>query len=326
MVVDCVLCCWSSTGWWDINQPPRTHPYPDLTPHPHPPQFWPWEDPSLDPMQRAFRAMHANFEFMDKLGVELWCFHDRWGRVCVWEAGRCLCMDLLSTVSVFENLRPPTTEQSPPHPRDIAPEADTLEETNRNLDQVRARGCVAWVRGVGVWRAQIPPVVFKSNHRSFPFRSSRWHSSCKRARPSARCGAPRSSSSTRGTCTARPPVSRLGRTDGRSGGWSGGCLLCTRKAPPSVTQSPTRPAPHSIHYSTQFSSKSPCVSTRFPPGPNATVFAYAAAQVKKAMDVTQLLGGTNYVFWWVWGRGGVGLARWVDGWFRYACSRTSFLY
>jgi xylose isomerase len=32
-------------------------------------------------------------------------------------------------------------------------------------------------------------------------------------------------------------------------------------------------------------------------GPNATVFAYAAAQVKKAMEVTQLLGGENYVFW-----------------------------
>ena len=29
------------------------------------------------------------------------------------------------------------------------------------------------------------------------------------------------------------------------------------------------------------------------------MFAYAAAQVKKAMDVTQLLGGKNYVFWWV---------------------------
>jgi xylose isomerase len=27
------------------------------------------------------------------------------------------------------------------------------------------------------------------------------------------------------------------------------------------------------------------------------VFAYAAAQVKKAMEVTQLLGGENYVFW-----------------------------
>ncbi len=31
--------------------------------------------------------------------------------------------------------------------------------------------------------------------------------------------------------------------------------------------------------------------------PDAHVFAYAAAQVKKAMDVTQELGGENYVFW-----------------------------
>ena len=30
---------------------------------------------------------------------------------------------------------------------------------------------------------------------------------------------------------------------------------------------------------------------------NATVFAYAAAQVKKAMEVTKELGGENYVFW-----------------------------
>lgn len=31
--------------------------------------------------------------------------------------------------------------------------------------------------------------------------------------------------------------------------------------------------------------------------PNANVFAYAAAQVKKAMEVTKELGGENYVFW-----------------------------
>lgn len=30
---------------------------------------------------------------------------------------------------------------------------------------------------------------------------------------------------------------------------------------------------------------------------NATVFAYAAAQIKKAMEITQELGGENYVFW-----------------------------
>jgi xylose isomerase len=32
-------------------------------------------------------------------------------------------------------------------------------------------------------------------------------------------------------------------------------------------------------------------------GPETGVFAYAAAQVKKAMEVTQRLGGENYVFW-----------------------------
>jgi xylose isomerase len=31
--------------------------------------------------------------------------------------------------------------------------------------------------------------------------------------------------------------------------------------------------------------------------PNAEVFAYAAAQVKKALEVTKRLGGSNYVFW-----------------------------
>lgn len=31
--------------------------------------------------------------------------------------------------------------------------------------------------------------------------------------------------------------------------------------------------------------------------PNADVFAFAAAQVKKAMEITQRLGGENYVFW-----------------------------
>jgi len=33
--------------------------------------------------------------------------------------------------------------------------------------------------------------------------------------------------------------------------------------------------------------------------PQAAVFARAAAQVKKAMEVTHKLGGLNYVFWFV---------------------------
>lgn len=32
-------------------------------------------------------------------------------------------------------------------------------------------------------------------------------------------------------------------------------------------------------------------------GPHADVFAYAGAQVKKSIEVTQKLGGLNYVFW-----------------------------
>ena len=31
--------------------------------------------------------------------------------------------------------------------------------------------------------------------------------------------------------------------------------------------------------------------------PNADVFAFAAAQVKKALDITHRFGGENYVFW-----------------------------
>ncbi len=51
---------------------------------------------SDDPMQVAEDTLHAAFEFFTKLGVKFWCFHDR----------------------------------------DIAPEADTLEETNERLDQI----------------------------------------------------------------------------------------------------------------------------------------------------------------------------------------------
>ena len=49
-----------------------------------------------DPMQVAEDTMEAAFEFISKLGVKFWCFHDR----------------------------------------DIAPEADTLSETNARLDKI----------------------------------------------------------------------------------------------------------------------------------------------------------------------------------------------
>ncbi|CAL5221632.1 g3856 [Coccomyxa viridis] len=40
-------------------------------------KLWPWEDAGLDEMELAYRRMRAMFEFLDKLGVDYWCFHDR---------------------------------------------------------------------------------------------------------------------------------------------------------------------------------------------------------------------------------------------------------
>ncbi|KAF8060613.1 hypothetical protein HT031_004790 [Scenedesmus sp. PABB004] len=122
---------------------------------------WPWAKPA-DPMQAAYAAMHANFEFMTKLGVERWCFHDR----------------------------------------DIAPEGADLAETNRNLDLVAE-------------------VALRLQ--------------------------------------AGTPIRPL---------WGTAQLF-----------------------------KHPRYMHGAATSPNATVFAYAAAQVKKALDVTLLLGGENFVFW-----------------------------
>eukprot|EP00249_Psilotum_nudum_P016100 c25657_g1_i1 orf=91-1557(+) len=62
-----------------------------------PTKKWPWED-GTNSLGMALRRMRANFEFLKKLGVEWWCFHDR----------------------------------------DIAPEGATLQESNANLDIVAA--------------------------------------------------------------------------------------------------------------------------------------------------------------------------------------------
>ncbi|KAG6410472.1 hypothetical protein SASPL_128533 [Salvia splendens] len=60
-----------------------------------PTKMWPWED-GTNSLAMAKRRMRANFEFLDKLGLDRWCFHDR----------------------------------------DIAPEGKTIEESNANLDEV----------------------------------------------------------------------------------------------------------------------------------------------------------------------------------------------
>ncbi|XP_052199716.1 xylose isomerase isoform X3 [Diospyros lotus] len=62
-----------------------------------PTKMWPWED-GTNSLDMAKRRMRANFEFIDKLGVDFWCFHDR----------------------------------------DVAPDGKTLEEANSNLDEVVA--------------------------------------------------------------------------------------------------------------------------------------------------------------------------------------------
>ncbi|XP_002991182.2 xylose isomerase [Selaginella moellendorffii] len=62
-----------------------------------PTKQWPWDD-GTDSLEMAFTRMRANFEFLKKLGLNRWCFHDR----------------------------------------DIAPEGRTLEESNANLDKVVA--------------------------------------------------------------------------------------------------------------------------------------------------------------------------------------------
>ncbi|XP_059461191.1 xylose isomerase [Corylus avellana] len=62
-----------------------------------PTKYWPWED-GTNSLAMAKRRMRANFEFINKVGVDWWCFHDR----------------------------------------DIAPDGKTLEESNANLDEVVA--------------------------------------------------------------------------------------------------------------------------------------------------------------------------------------------
>jgi xylose isomerase len=116
----------------------------------------------LSGMELAKARMHANFEFAQKLGIEFFCFHDR----------------------------------------DIAPEGENLEETNKNLDTIIAL------------------------------------------------------------------AKELSEKTGVKLLWGTANLFSN---------------PRFVHGAASTS--------------NADVFAYAAAQTKKALEVTKLLGGQNYVFW-----------------------------
>lgn len=120
-----------------------------------------WAD-IADPMQQAEEKVYAAFEFMSKMGIEYYCFHDR----------------------------------------DVAPEGATLAQTNANLDKIVK--------------------VFK----------------------------------------------KMQDETGIKMLWGTASLFTN---------------PRFMHGAST--------------SPNADVFAYAAAQVKKAMEVTKELGGQNYVFW-----------------------------
>lgn len=90
-------------------------------------------DDGSNSLENYLRIVDVNFEFLQKLGVEYFCFHDRyalnWSFTC-------------SFVLMQAN------------PRDIAPEGATLEETNKNLDIV-----VAHIKK-RYWKRDLCGVVF----------------------------------------------------------------------------------------------------------------------------------------------------------------------
>jgi len=121
----------------------------------------PWDGP-VDNVESAVRRVDVHFEFLQKLGIDYWCFHDR----------------------------------------DIAPEGKTLTESNHNLDQV-----ISYIR-------------------------------------------------------------QRQQNTGIKVLWGTANLFSNKRFMNGASTNP-----------------------------DAHVFAYAAAQVKKAMDVSHLLGAEDYVFW-----------------------------
>jgi len=122
----------------------------------------PWDDDAKDPMERAKKRVKVAFEFMEKMGIEYFAFHDR----------------------------------------DIAPEGETLEESNKNLDVI-----------VDIIEAEMK----------------------------------------------RTGIKLL---------WGTANLFANKRFVNGASTSP-----------------------------NADIFAFAAAQVKKAMEITHRLGGAGYTFW-----------------------------
>ncbi len=62
-----------SVAFWHTLRGDGSDPFGSAT------KSWPWEDASLPPLDQALRRVRVLFEFLDKLGVDYWCFHDRCG-------------------------------------------------------------------------------------------------------------------------------------------------------------------------------------------------------------------------------------------------------
>ena len=75
-----------------------------------------WED-GTDSVDNAKRRLRAAFEFMSKLGVKYWTYHDRYRMHHQFHGSYSICLSLFFF-------------------RDIAPEGATLAESNANLDEV----------------------------------------------------------------------------------------------------------------------------------------------------------------------------------------------
>ncbi|RVW79723.1 Xylose isomerase [Vitis vinifera] len=183
-----------------------------------PTKFWPWED-GTDSLAMAKRRMRANFEFIEKLGVDLWCFHDR--DIAPDE------MRGMSVAYMFEFLE------------------RMKMEANANLDEVVALAKELQERDLRVGSV-IPLAAFlKKSPFLMPEKGTKFN--------------------------LRPDT------------YTSLASLQGKKIHPLWGTAQLFHHPRYMHGGATSS--------------EVAVYAYAAAQVKKAMEVTHYLGGENYVFW-----------------------------
>ena len=100
-------------------------------------QVWPWEDSSLSELEMAFRRMRAMFEFLEKLGVEFWAFHDRCAPAC-----HCLDYPKVSTCVSVRWLEVCTAEHHAHH-RDTRQHCVAWHLSARGLQALQTVRCLS---------------------------------------------------------------------------------------------------------------------------------------------------------------------------------------